>query len=73
MNTNYTPRTPQDDFDSGNDDVDPIIIEANEDITETLHISAEDFKQRINENEVGETEQAEDTREELEDRDQETY
>lgn len=72
MTDDYIPRTPQDDLDGDDDAVDPIIMEENEDITETLHVDPAELRERMEENEDPGSEQSEDTREELEDRDQET-
>ncbi|MGH7218558.1 MAG: hypothetical protein ACREGE_03910 [Candidatus Microsaccharimonas sp.] len=68
----YQPRLPQDDFDGDDEEIDPILLEESEDITKTLHVDPEDLRERMEENEDLDSEQAEDTREELEDRDQET-
>ncbi len=70
--TIYEPQLPQDDIDGDDDAVDPIIIEENEDITETLHVNPDEFKERMEDNENPDLEQSEDTREELEDQDQES-
>lgn len=68
----YRPRQYQDELDRGEEDTDPIMEEENEDITDTLHVDPVEFKERIEENENSDSEQSEDTREEVEDLDQET-
>ncbi|MAU33545.1 hypothetical protein CL689_07360 [Candidatus Saccharibacteria bacterium] len=72
MEETYTPRQPQDDLDADNKATDPVIQEENEDITETLHVDPAEFKERLDDNENPDLEQSEDTREALEDYDQET-
>ena len=72
MDDNYSPRQFQDALDDDDADIDPIFLEENEDITETLHIDPQERREQLEANEDEGSEQAEDTREELEDRDQET-
>lgn len=68
----YQARLPQDDLDWTDEDTDPIIREENEDMTEIMHVDPEERREIMREDEDVESEQAEDYREELEDRDQET-
>lgn len=72
MVKDYTPQTLQDDLDEDDAAIDPVMIEEHEDITETLHVNPEERRERLEDNENPDLEQSEDTREELEDRDQET-
>lgn len=72
MVNDYEPRYPQDVFSGRNEDIDPITQEESEDITEILHTDPHDLRERMEENEGPDSEQSEDTREQLEDLDQKT-
>jgi hypothetical protein len=65
------PRTYQDDFDSKDDDVDPIANEATEDPAELLQIPSSEFKKELDGVAIDESaEGMEDMRETIEDRDE---
>ena len=68
----YQPREPQDDLVWEDNDTDIISEETREDITETLHVDPEERREIMDEDEDPNSEQHEDYRETLEDRDQET-
>jgi hypothetical protein len=72
MNDEYVPRQPQDDLNDDDASIDPVILEQNEDMSEVLHEDPRDIRDRMEENEDPDSEQSEDTREQLEDFDQET-
>jgi hypothetical protein len=63
----YKPRTPQDDLDWHDDDIDPIITEENEDATEILGETAEARREALANDEDPDDEQSEDYRELVED------
>jgi len=70
--TFYTPRLPQDDFDEDDEDLDLVMLEENEDMTEILHVDPVERRERIEESEDPDSALGEDTREEREDLDQES-
>lgn len=72
MVDDYEPRTPQDDLDYRDTDIDPLSREENQDITKELHTDPHEMRDRLADNEDPDLEQSEDIREEQEDLDQET-
>ena len=70
--TIYTPHQYQDELNDDDDELDPILLEENEDMTEVLHEDPHERKERFHDNIDGDTAQADDIREETEDLDQET-
>ncbi len=68
----YEPRQFQDSLNDDDEEIDLILVEENEDMTETLHVDAAERREHMEDNENPDLEQSEDTREELEDQDQET-
>ncbi len=67
-----TLRTYQDDFDSGDDDTDPIIDEQTDDPTEELQVPVDEFKSELDKLDIGDHNEhgSEDMRETLEDREE---
>lgn len=68
----YEPRQYQDELSDDDKEIDPALLEQNEDMTEILHEDPNDRRERIEATEEVGSELAEDTREQLEDLDQET-
>jgi|GEM_PF-4419616 len=68
----YEPHQYQDELDDDDTELDPVLLEENQDMTKLLDVDPEDRKERMDANDDPGSEDAEDTREELEDLDQET-
>lgn len=68
----YDPRQYPDDLPDDDKEIDPALLEQDEDMTDTLNEDLTDRWERIEETEDVGSEQSEDTREQLEDLDQET-
>lgn len=72
MEEDYEPRTPQDYLDGSDRDIDPLSTEENEDLARELNRDPHEMKDRFDRTEDPDSEESEDYREELEDKDQET-